>query len=329
MTHIKLKEISIYHPETVVNNSFYMKHYQEKGRDATKFLTDVLGRENRYIIDQKDENALTMAIEASKRVLEQANMTGKDLDMIVFSSQTPEYTAPSNAIQLHHALEAGNQTMTMDSNANCAGMTVAVDQAARNMLTNPYVNTILVVGSDYNSLMSNHDQEITYGNFGDAACAVILEKTEEDTGFIDSHYYVDSITYDKTYFPRHGLKNAILEGGKEQSIDWLPFDGDIALEPTYSMIESVLSRNDMTIDDIDAFCLSQFSIGNINRIQEHFHIEEEKIMFVGDRFGYTGTSSPFIALHEGIKSSRIKRGDNILFWTIGGGFQLATMLFKY
>ncbi|MBE3649126.1 3-oxoacyl-[acyl-carrier-protein] synthase III C-terminal domain-containing protein, partial [Paenibacillus polymyxa] len=55
----------------------------------------------------------------------------------------------------------------------------------------------------------------------------------------------------------------------------------------------------------------------------------DQMIYVGDRYGYTGTSSPFIALYEGIGSGRIRRGDHVLFWTIGAGYQLVAMLFKY
>ncbi|GGH84635.1 3-oxoacyl-[acyl-carrier-protein] synthase-3 [Pullulanibacillus pueri] len=327
MEHIKIRDIAIYHPETIRDNEFYLQHFKKQGRDITKFLDKVLGRKQRFVIENNEENSLTMAVESSKRVLEKAQLTGKDLDLIVFSSQTPEYLATTNALQLHRALQASTKTITMDSNANCAGMTLAIDQAARYMLSNPRINTVLIVGSDYNTLMSNPEEEITYANFGDASCAVILEKTDEDTGFIDSIYFTDSSTYDKTYFPRHGLSKMFNHENK--GIQWLPFDGDIALPPAYEMIETLLKRNNKGTEDIGAFCLSQFSISNIERIQEHFSIADEKIMYIGDRFGYTGTSSPFIALHEGIEAGRIKRGDTVLFWTIGGGYQMVAMLLTY
>jgi 3-oxoacyl-[acyl-carrier-protein] synthase-3 len=162
-----------------------------------------------------------------------------------------------------------------------------------------------------------------------ASCAVILEKTEELTGFIDSIYFTDSITHDKTYFPRNGLSKSIHQNKGEQSIQWLPFDGSVAMPPTYEMFHTLLSRNQRSINDIDAFCLSQFSIANIKTIQEHYGLADDKIMYAGDKFGYTGTTSPFIAFHEGIQSGRIKRGDTVLFWTIGGGYQLVAMLFEY
>lgn len=110
---------------------------------------------------------------------------------------------------------------------------------------------------------------------------------------------------------------------------WLPFDGAMSLPYVYEMFEQIVKRNNMTIDDIDHYCLSQFALSNINKIKEHFSIPEEKITYVGDRYGYTGTSSPFVALYEGIQSGKIKRGDTVLFWTIGGGHEFITMLYKY
>lgn len=329
MNYIRIREIEIYHPEHKVNNDYYIEHFKQQGRDVTSFVEDVLGRKNRYLINSEEENSLTMAIEASKRVLGKAKLDGKDLDMIVFSSQTPEYTAASNAVHLHRELQAASKTMVMDSNANCAGMTMAIDHASRYMLSNPHIETVLVVGSDHNSLMANPKEEITYANFGDAACAVILEKTVEETGFIDSIYFTDSVNFNKTNFPREGLSKALKGSGSDQTIQWTPFDGSIAMPPTYEMFETVLSRNDMTMEDIQAFCLSQFSISNILTIQEHYQLKDSQIMYAGDKYGYTGTTSPLMAFYEGINTGRIHRGDTVLFWTIGGGYQLVAMLFKY
>lgn len=69
-----------------------------------------------------------------------------------------------------------------DSNANCAGMTIAVEQASRYLLSDPHINNALVVGSDYLSLVANPDEEITYASFGDAAAAVFLEKRKKIQG---------------------------------------------------------------------------------------------------------------------------------------------------
>ncbi|WP_251548819.1 ketoacyl-ACP synthase III [Neobacillus muris] len=328
MSNVRIKEVEIYHPENVVHNDYYIEYFEQKhGRQVGKFL-EHMGRKDRFVIDNDEENGLTMGIEVSKRVLRKANMTGKDIDMIVFSTQIPETTFPANAMYIHSAIGAKHDTIILDSNANCAGMTVAVEQASRYMISNPHIHSALIVGSDHNTLIANPEEEVTYANYGDAAAAVIIEKTEEETGFIDSIYFTDSINRDKIKFPSEGLTSAI-RTGKGKYIEWLPFDGNIALPPTYEMISKLLKRNGLNPEDIKLYCFSQFALGNIKKIQEHFTLQDEQIIYIGDKFGYTGTSSPFIALHEGLKQQRIQRGDHILFWTIGAGYQLAAMLFKY
>lgn len=327
---IKIHTVEIYHPQKTVTNKDYLKHYKNvHGKDISHFL-EIMGRDKRYLIDNPEENTITMAIEASKRVLRKAGLEGKDIDMIVFSSQVPEYTTPTNAMFIHHAIEAKKDTIIYDMNANCAGMTIALEQASRYMLSNPHVSKALLVGSDYLSLISNPDDAMTYANFGDAAAAIILEKAEtDDSGFIDGMFEVDSTNRNNILYPERGLAYSIKEGDKADHMLWLPFDGAMSLPYVYKQFDAILKRNNLTIEDIDAFCLSQFALINIKRIQDEFEIPEEKIVYVGDKYGYTGTSSPFIALHEGIQTGKIKRGDLVLFWTIGGGHEFVTLLFRY
>lgn len=328
---IKIKEIAIYHPENAVDNEFYIEHFKKtQDVDLTSFLENVLGRKSRYIIDNDDENSLTMGVEASKKALAQADMQAEDLDMIMFSSQVPEYTFPTNAVMLHREIGAGEKTGVIDSNANCSGMTIALDQASRFLLSHTHLNNLLLVGSDYLSLLANPEDSITYPNFGDVAVAVILEKVEdENAGLLDSMYFTDSSNFDRVTYPQNGLSKAVNGKGSFDYMQWLPFDGDVSIANAQIMIKELLERNNMTPNDVNAYCLSQFAISNINLLQEHFNVEKEKMIFVGDEFGYTGTTSPLLALYRGITDGRIKRGDTVLFWTVGVGYHLIAVLYKY
>ncbi|QFK73313.1 hypothetical protein F7984_12755 [Pradoshia sp. D12] len=58
-------------------------------------------------------------------------------------------------------------------------------------------------------------------------------------------------------------------------------------------------------------------------------MQSQKVIYIGDQYGYTGSSSPFLAFHEGIQDGRIKRGDYVMFWTVGAGHQFIAMLWKY
>ncbi|MFJ7933245.1 ketoacyl-ACP synthase III [Sporosarcina sp. NPDC096371] len=328
MTNIRINAVDVYHPKKIVKNEFYIEHFKKQGKDIEHFL-EIMGRKERYIIDGLEENSITMAIEASKRVLKKAGLEGKDMDMIVFSTQVPETTLPTNAVFVHQAIEAKKGIVMYDLNANCAGMTIAVEQVSRYMLSNPHINKALVVGSDYFSLLANPEDSLTYPNFGDAASAIILEKTEEDTGFIDGLFEVHSEGLNNVLYPEKGLSHALRGDGKADYILWKPFDGSVSLPISYELIEKILERNNLEIEDVDSFCFSQFGLTNIKKFEERFNISPEKLVYIGDRYAYTGTSSPFVALHEAIEAGQINRGDLVMFWTVGVGYEVIVMLYKY
>lgn len=329
MNQIRIQSMAVSHPEQSIGNDFYLEHFKKlHNADYSDFLQKVLGRERRYITSEK-ENTLTMAIDASLKVLKKAQIDVNEIDMILFSSQVPEYILPTNSVLIHRAIGAGHHTGVLDTNANCSGMLIAFDYACRFLMSHSHMKKILLVGSDNLSILANPNDSITYPNFGDAAVAMILEKVEgENCGLIDSMYFTESSNFDRVTYPKDGLS----QGKKSGSMDymqWLPFDGDVSIENAKKMMDELMARNDLKADDIQAFCLSQFSIFNINKLQAHFNVEKEKMIYVGDEFGYTGTTSPLIALNKAIESGQVKRGDKVLLWTVGIGYHLIAILYQY
>lgn len=232
---------------------------------------------------------------------------------------------------IHQAIQGNSKTICLDSNSNCAGMVVAVEQTCRYMMGNPQVKYALVIGSDYSSINCNPNDEITYSNYGDASSAVILEKVEGKVGFIDSHYYSDSSEAKNVLFPAVGLSNIYNDDIQHSDvhIKWIPFDGTCCVKPAVGAMKEMMDKHNLIKKDIGAYCFSQFSYKNIELIQEELQENLDKMIYIGDEFGYTGTSSPFLALYRGIEQGRIKRGDHVFFWSVGTGWQICTMLFKF
>lgn len=327
MINVSIKEIAIYHPQHQVDNQFYIDHFSKQGKDITNFLA-AMGRERRYVNDDVNETPLTMAIKATELVLQKVNLTLNDIDLLAFTSQTPETTIPSNAVRLFDYFKGKPNTIIYDFNANCAGMTIALEQISHYMNSNQTIERALIIGSDHLTLVSNPDDPLSYACFGDGAAAIIVERTTEENGFIDAMYHVNTIFAENMMFPAQGLTTGIRETGDLTKMLTVPFDGSIVLDATYEMFDTLFERYNIQPSEIK-YCLSQFALNNIVKIKEHYQLTDAQVPYIGDEFGYTGTSSPFIALHEGIKSGKIKRGDTIMFWTIGTGFELIATLYKY
>ncbi|MEG0451167.1 MAG: 3-oxoacyl-[acyl-carrier-protein] synthase III C-terminal domain-containing protein [Lysinibacillus sp.] len=327
MNNIKIKDIAIFHPNNAVDNQFYIDHFDKKGKDI-RGLLNAMGREKRYINNEPNETSLTMAIKVTNAVLEKTGLKATDLDMMIYTTQTPETTIPSNAIRLFDNLKPKPETIVYDLNANCAGMTVALEQVSHYMNSNKSIQYALIVGADYLSLISDPEDPLAYACFGDGVAAMIVERTTEEVGFIDSVYHVNTVYAEKMMYPAEGFAKGLRETDDLKHILNIPFDGSIVLDATYEMFETLFKRHNIQPSEVK-YCLSQFALSNIIKIKEHFNLTDEQVVYVGDKFGYTGTSSPFIALHEGIKTGQVKRNDYVIFWTIGAGFELIATLYKY
>ena len=328
--NVKIRNIEIQSANSVEDNKFFIELFEKQGKDIKKLL-EVHGRDKRKMIQDSSDTTVTLGVKASLKVMKNSGLKGSDIDMIIFSSQFPEYTMPTQAMIVHNAIQGKAEAMVMDSNVNCVGMIVALDNAARYLLQRKDFKRALVVGSDYATIHCKKDDELTYPMFGDCACAMILEKTEEDCGIIGSEYYTNSDKYNLVKYPACGsaslYNNDINENDKK--ILWTPFDGSFIIKHAKKSVDKLLEENNLKISDIKAFCFSQFALPIINGCIKEFNVDTNKFIYIGDKYGYTGTSSPFITLYEAIEDGKVKRGDYVVFWSVGTNWTTCAVLLKY
>ncbi|MBA4536173.1 ketoacyl-ACP synthase III [Bacillus aquiflavi] len=325
----KIEQISVYHPSTKRDNNYYIEHFSQKGKNVTPVL-EKTGRKTRYIIENTEENSLTMAIKAAKKALSAAHIMAKDIDLIIFTSSTPEYLSPTNALMIHKAIEGKEDTLCFDLNGNCIGMFIALEQATRTLQTNPKMKRAMIIGSDFLNLLAYPEHLITYSIFGDAAVAMIIEKDISClSGMIDVAYETNGDFKEEIVYPAHGMAKSLRQQAEHDYLYWGHFSGRDSLKFAEKSIRAMLNKHGLLLDDIKAFCLSQFTLANIKLIQESLHLQDKQIVYIGDQYGYTGTSSPFLALYTAIEAKQIQRGDYIVFWTLGSGYQTGTLLWRY
>ena len=188
---IKLSCIDVCHGSKVVSNDVYLKHFEQQDKNVEHLLVDVMGRDKRFMFDEK-ETTLSLALKVSKSVLDKANLTGSDIDVLVYSSILSEYISPPTSILLHKGLNLGRNVMCFDMNANCAGMTVALEHVSNYFMSSKRAKRALIVGCDDVHSLADPNNELCYGNYGHAACAIILEKVDEDCGVVDTEYYINT-----------------------------------------------------------------------------------------------------------------------------------------
>lgn len=327
---LRLLDIGIALGKKCITNEYYIEHFREQDKDVAHLFNDVMKKKKRYI--SEDKNSVVLGIEAAQKALEINGLSGKDIDIIIFASSLPEVLSPPCSVLLHRSIDGKENALCFDINVNCSGMVTGMQLATTHLNGNDTYHRALIIGSDYLNVIADPTNELCYGHYGDASCAVIMEKCEGDSEIIAYNAMVDNNYCTMVGFPRKGFSKLAKSEDivkEDLFIRWEKFKIEGFATLALKQIRKVLEDAKMTVKDIDAVCFSQVSYRNNMYILETLGIDKEKDIYIGDKYGYTGASSPLLAFYEGVKSKKIKRGDVVLIWTIGMGAQGVCMLLKY
>lgn len=331
--NINIISTGVYHPENKVDNKYFIDHFNNLGMEVSGLLRH-LEREFRYLSDVPDETVITMGYNASIKALEEADADIRDIDLLVFATDTPEYTSPTNAVKVLDMFGGVKIQMAYDTNTNCLGMLTAIDQASRIMMTNKRFKKALVIGGILFSSVSNKNDTISYPNFGDAAAAILLEKNTEDEkrGFIDSVHIAQTSESNNILMPKIGYSKVIRDGvekEEDKKWSWEPFDGSFISDAWVELINELSEDNGIRPSDISHLIFSQFTIPDARLTLEKLGLDDSRTTYVGNEYGYTGTTSPILALDRALKTNKINTGDYITLTSMGSGSLISALLFKF
>ena len=336
MNNAVIEGLEIWLPEKEVDNDYFIKELEKKGVAERKLkialrLMEDLGRDKRYV-PVEEKNSLDMAVKVSEKLLSQVNTDIEDIDMIKFASDSPEYTTPCNAIRIANKLGAHNVKKVSDINTNCLGLTTAFDEASRYMLAMDYKKTLVISSIDVNSFVRK-DDPYTYPTLTSGSCAVLLsQKSEENKrGFIDSINHTGLLEEYLFEFPRNGMKKLLDKETKiqQEKLKFTPHNVDFLPEVWSNLALELIDKNNLNKSDIEHWIFSQFDKKEVYHTLDELHVSHDKTTYVGDKYGYTGNSSPFLALYDAIQENKVSRGDNIILTSVGAGYTITMILYQF
>lgn len=320
----------VYVPPNKVYNDYFVQHFHEMGLES-EGLMEHLGRRKRYLANP-DESSLSMGYKAAQNALEKLHMDPEELDMIVFVSDTPEYTFPTNALRLNKLLGAKNAHTVFDMNCNCIGMLTALDLVTRYVQSKTRIKKILVVGSLHISAIANKNDTMIYPNFADSAAAVILENLEEveKRGFLDSTVFTDPSFEDTFLMPACGNSKMFSDNipVENKRLQFTTFDFSFLSVNWTAIINRLLERNNAKAEEINHFIFSQFSDPANMETLKNLGVGEDKYTFVGKEYGYTGVTSPIVALNRTWKRLA-EPGKQVVFCSVAAGYSMTSLLYKF
>ncbi len=175
----RLAALGGYAPETVVTNHDIARRVET----SDEWIVTRTGiRERRYAAP--DQAASDLAVIAAERILESAGVEGAEVDMVIVPTATPDHAFPSTAALVADRLGARNAA-AFDLSAACSGFVYGLAQAT-GLIEAGIARTVLVVGAEVLSRVTDHDDRATCILFADAAGGALITRgePEDTTGFL-------------------------------------------------------------------------------------------------------------------------------------------------
>jgi 3-oxoacyl-[acyl-carrier-protein] synthase-3 len=325
-TGAKIVGIGYYLPEHILSNVDF-----EKMVDTTdEWIVTRTGIRERHIAAE-DQASCDLAFDASKKALEDADVEPDELDLIIVGTVTPDMIVPSAACVLQDRLGAA-KSAAFDINAACSGFVYGLC-VADSMISHGKYRTVLVVGVETLSRITDYEDRATCVLFGDGAGAAVLQPCPAGEGILSTFMRGNGSYAELLYLPGGGSLRPLNEKRLKNGEQYLKMKGnDLFKYAVRAMIEAsnrVLDEAGMKSKDIDFLIPHQANIRIIEGVRQRLHLPKEKVIVNIEHVGNTSTASIPIALAEAKERGVIKKGDTILMVGFGGGLTWGAVLIKY
>ena len=310
-------------PEQVVTNADLEKRIDT----SDEWIRERSGIRERRIAAEGQTTG-DLAFEAARRAMDAAGVKPEEIDLILVGTTTPDLIFPSTACLVQHRLGL-NGCGAMDINAACSGFIYALSVADQ-FIRAGTAKTVLTIGAETLSRIVDWNDRATCVLFGDGAGAAVL-RADDEPGVISTHLHADG-GYGDLLKTEVGVSRKFVENAPNAGIA-VKMKGNevfkVAVNTLGRIVDETLAHNNMSKQDLDWLIPHQANLRIIKATAKKLSMSMDQVIVTVDKHGNTSAASVPLALDEGIRSGRIKRGETLLLEAFGGGFTWGSALLRY
>ena len=313
-------------PEKVLTNDDLSKTL-----DTTdEWITKRTGIRERRIV----ENGVAvsdLAVEASLRALDDANVLPTEVDLIITSTITPDCLFPSTSCYIQEKIGARNAG-SFDLLAACAGFVYALS-VAKSFVASGAMKTVLVVGAECMSKITDYTDRSTCILFGDGAGAVVVQQGNGGREIVSTHLGSDGSQAEILRLPAGGSKLPASHETVESGLHYIKLRGKEVFRQAIINLVDVVTKaaadNNMQVEEFDMVIPHQSNIRIIEAAMERLGLPMEKAYVNIDRYGNTSSASIPIAIDEIEKGQLLNSGDTVILVAFGGGLTWGSSVIEW
>lgn len=272
------------------------------GEDEIKKIGKLTGIEA-VTVAEEGKTSSDYCCEAAKLLFGKVGLTGKDIEGLVYVTETPDHIIPATAPTLQDRLGIPTNTINFDLRCSCPGFVYGLFQSSMLIESGCCNNVLLMVGNTSSRLVNPQDRALLMVT-GDAACAALITKSDVASPSTFS-FFVDGGKFKSIYIPAGGSRMPIKKG----VTDILEFDNDrnghtlenlmmdgmevmlFAIREGKNLCSDVMKRMNWSVDDVDLFALHQANKMMVTRIAKGLKADMKKVPISVKDTGNCGLAS--------------------------------------
>ncbi len=317
-----IKGVGSYLPEKIVTNDELSKTVET----SDSWIRERTGIGQRHIA-AKDQCTSDLGLAAAKEALIHAGMTADDIDLIVVTTTTPDYTFPSTATIIQNGLGITHGA-AFDLQAVCSGFIYGLNVVDA-LLKSGSAKNALLIGAETFSRILDWEDRTTCVLFGDGSGAFVVSAEEYEGGSSEGIL--------ASFIRSNGAHRELLyvDGGpsKTQTVGHVRMIGNqvfkYAVKDIASAMKNCAEKAGLDISDIDWFVPHQANQRILNGVARRLKLDPKQVISTVEFHANTSAASVPLAMDVAVKDGRIKRGDLVMLEAFGGGFTWGAAVFRF
>lgn len=312
----------------VSNNWTSLLDVSDEDPNVIRKFTKKTGVEGRYNAGVKQTTS-DFCYVAAKKLLEKKKIDICEIGVLVFVTQTADYTLPATACLLQDRLGLSQDCIAFDVNLGCSGFTCGLNIAA-SLLHNSSKKMALLLAGDTSAKEKNMNYTSKTAHsatmlFGDSGTALLLSK-DKDAEPINMISKTNGSGYKAIITPYGGWRNPEAPVGKSYGAimdDVEVFNFAVSEAP--ALIKNSMEMSNMSSEDYDCLVLHQANLFIMKQIAKRSGFSLDKTLVSLDKFGNTSSSSIPITLVKEYGNSNGNKDLHTLMCGFGVGLSWSTV----
>jgi 3-oxoacyl-[acyl-carrier-protein] synthase III len=287
-----------------------------------------------------DECASDLAVKAAERLFGSGVCSRREIDFILFCTQSQDYVLPTTACLLQDRLSIPTSAGCFDFNLGCSGFVYGLGIAEGLIASGQAKMVLLLTAETYSKYLDEYDKN-TRVLFGDGAAATLVTAVDTPVPLIGPFVYgsdgsggMDLVVPNSGSRVKPDSRDSLRPfGSRGNGTGYLSMNGNNVFQFAVSVVpiavRALLEKAQLTIEEIDLFVFHQANATILKEIQAALGIKQSRMEIALEKCGNTVSSTIPIALKQAQIGGRLQRGSIVLVAGFGVGYSWGATILRW